>query len=227
MSGLGARLATRGYATHVLRLPGHAGNVREMESATWADWQAEVRVAARQALARHSRVVLVGHSLGGALVLAVAAMEPRLAGVVSLCPPMGPRQRLPAALGLLGRWVRYLPALRYDVSGAWAERWRLRNTHAHDWVPLATIQSLFTGLATLGGRLSAVRCPALVMCARHDHIVPMEDGIDAYTRLGSARKELLVLSRSYHLVLQDIQRELVMSRIADFCAEVAPLPSAK
>ena len=72
-------------------------------------------------------------------------------------------------------------------------------------------------------RLPAVRCPALVMCARHDHIVPMEDGVDAYTRLGSARKELLVLSRSYHLVLQDIQRELVMSRIADFCAEVAPL----
>ena len=82
-------------------------------------------------------------------------------------------------MGLLGRWVRFVPAWRYDVSGTWAERWQLRNTHAYDWIPLATIQSLFTGLATLGERLPAVRCPALVMCARHDHVVPMEDGIEA------------------------------------------------
>jgi esterase/lipase len=51
----------------------------------------------------------------------------------------------------------------------------------------------------------------------------MEDGVEAYERLGSTRKQLLVLARSRHLVLQDVQREVVISQIEGFCAQVAPL----
>jgi carboxylesterase len=225
MAELGARLARHGYGVHVVRLPGHAGRLSEMAAATWTDWHTAAVAAAQRALARYDRVIVVGHSLGGALALAVAAEEPRIAGVVSLCPPCQPRRRLPETVGVLQRFVRYVPAVRYDVNRTWADRWQLNRTHAYDWVPLSTVQSLCEGLATLRDRLPAVRSPALVVCSRHDHVVPMEDGVEAYLCLGSAHKDLVVLSRSFHLVLQDCQSELVMERVRRFCAGVAPLPA--
>ncbi len=223
MAELGAWLSRRGYGVRSVCLPGHAGRLSEMAAATWNDWHAAARDATRTALAHYDRVIVVGHSLGGALALAVAADEPAIAGVASICPPCQLRRGLLEAVALLRRFVPYVPAVRYDVNRTWAERWQLHRTHAYDWVPLATVQSLFGGLAELRERLPAVRCPALVMCARHDHVVPMEDGVEAYLQLGSARKELVVLSRSFHLVLADCQRELVMERVFGFCTGVAPL----
>jgi len=223
MAGLDARLAHLGYGTQIVHLPGHSGRLSEMATATWDDWRAAAHGAVRHALARHDRVVVVGHSLGGALALAVAAAEPTVAGVVALCPPCQLRRGLPEAIGMVRRFVPYVPALRYDMNGTLAERWHLRHSHAYAWVPLRTVHRLCQGLTELRGELGAVRAPALIVCARHDHVVPMEDGVEAYLRLGSARKELLVLSRSYHLVLQDCQRELVTERVRHFCARVAPV----
>jgi carboxylesterase len=119
MVGLGERLAARGYQAHGLQLPGHAGALRELAEATWADWFAATHDETRKMLARCERVIVVGHSLGGALALAVAAAEPEVAGIVALCPPCHLQSRLAEAVGVLRHLVRYVPALRYDVGGSW------------------------------------------------------------------------------------------------------------
>jgi len=65
--------------------------------------------------------------------------------------------------------------------------------------------------------LPQVTVPALVVAAHHDHVVPAQDGIDAYKLLGSREKDLLLLERSYHVVTKDVERDLVSARVSEFC----------
>ncbi|MBF6590134.1 MAG: alpha/beta fold hydrolase [Ktedonobacterales bacterium] len=218
MSELGARLAARGFVTRTVQLPGHAGQLRELAMATWEDWFAAAAGAVGEALARSRHVVVVGHSLGAALALAVSAAEPEVTAVTALCPPLRMRRGVVEAVGVLRYLVPYVPALRCDISDRRASLHRLDTLHAYDWIPLRTVHSLFRGLALLCEALPRVRCPALVMCASHDHVVPMRDGVEAYELLGSERKELVVLERSYHLVLRDVERASVIERVSGFCA---------
>jgi long-subunit acyl-CoA synthetase (AMP-forming) len=65
-------------------------------------------------------------------------------------------------------------------------------------------------------------------CARDDrrhgtdHVVPARDGRLIFKRLGSSHKELLVLERSYHEVLHDIEQAQEEESIRRFCTRVAP-----
>src|SRR5579863_2283449 len=88
MRELAEFLGARGFATRILLLPGHGTHFRHFARTTWADWSAAVATATREMLERHERVILIGHSMGAALSLYTTAHEPRVAGVVGLCPPL-------------------------------------------------------------------------------------------------------------------------------------------
>jgi carboxylesterase len=82
---------------------------------------------------------------------------------------------------------------------------------------LRAVHSLFGGLCELERDLAAVRCPALVLCARHDHTVPMRDGLAVHELLSAERKELIVLEQSYHAVTLDLERMVVFGHVLRFC----------
>ena len=217
------RLAGDGYLTQNLLLPGHGTSPRDFAAHGWADWFGAVRVAARTALDRGERVILIGHSLGAGINLAVAAAEPEIAGVVALCPPLRlwPLER--PAVALVRHILPYLPAGHEDVRDRRGARQRFpRNVYR--WTGTAAIYSMLSALPALRATLPRVRCPALVVCARHDHVVPMGDGVETYTLLGSAQKELLVLEESYHAVTRDVERQAVLARALAFCANVYSAP---
>jgi carboxylesterase len=211
MAELDAHLRTQGFATRNLLLPGHGTHVRHFARTTWADWSVAVRAAAHDLLTRHSQLVLVGHSMGGALSLHHAARDPRVAGVAVLCPPlrMWPAQ---VEITAMGRHLfPYLPTWREDVRDPDAHR--RYDRHAYRWTPLPAAHSLFSALPSLRGELHHVHCPALVVCARHDHVVPMRDGVEVFRRLGTNDRELLVLERSFHVVMKDLERQAVFERV--------------
>jgi carboxylesterase len=54
------------------------------------------------------------------------------------------------------------------------------------------------------------------MAAQRDHVVPVSDGIKIYQQLSSPDKYLLVLHRSYHVVMKDYDREKVFSSTLAF-----------
>jgi len=89
LHGLGGTAATMGSVVEVLRnaghevfaptLPGHGTHPDGLLTATWAQWLAT-------AVAWPADVV-VGQSMGGSLALAVAAISPRVRGVVAINTP--------------------------------------------------------------------------------------------------------------------------------------------
>ena len=66
--------------------------------------------------------------------------------------------------------------------------------------------------------LDHVVAPVLLVQAVHDDITGPENSEFIYRRVASARKEIVYLENSYHVVTADLERERVASEIARFCA---------
>ncbi len=219
MCQLEDRLGGEGFATRNLLLPGHGTSPRDFAVHGWDDWFDHVLSATRAALARGERVVLIGHSMGAGVSLAVASQESRVEGVVALCPPLRLNPRVRRLVALTHRVLPYIPSWGEDVRDRRGARDRYIRK-AYHLTATATIHDLFSALPRLEAALPDVRCPALIVCARHDHVVPVRDGIATHQLVGSVEKELLVLERSYHAVTKDVERHVVFERVSRFCQRI-------
>jgi carboxylesterase len=212
-------LSARGLRVVNLLLPGHGAvdATQALAAVTWQDWVRAVRDALYALKRECACVFLVGHSLGGGLVLYVAAHEP-VDAVVAMCTPL----RLYSwALPFIRLARRLVPHIRWaweDIRDPAARRAysRQRIKQSYQWRALAAIENLFFFLPQLRAALPAVTAPVLLMVALHDHVVPVRDGHEIYRRIRSQEKYLLTLRHSYHLITKDYDREEVFAKTADF-----------
>lgn len=226
---LGQELRARGYVTRFLILPGHQTTIHDFAKHGWAEWLDVVNRAAEIALAEQSGpdarpVFMIGHSLGAALTLEAAAARPQLAGVVAMCPPVRMAHTPEIAISALRQVTPFIPALGEDIRDV-GRRFGPRRP-IYRWSSTAAIHSLVSALPGLRRLLPLVTSPALVIAARHDHVVPLRDGREAYQLLGSPYKRFVALSHSFHAVARDVERRTVFHITLAFCDEiVAAWPS--
>jgi carboxylesterase len=206
MEELAQYLAAQGMVTENILLPGHGTNVRDMLPIGWTEWARAVRQEYQTLQERCDRVFVIGHSLGGALCLHLAAHE-KVAGVITMCAPLHMFPWMIPAVRLVRYITPLLPTVREDVWDPIARRRHTRNVYR--WTPLAPLDSLFLSLPQLRAELPKITAPALIMAAQHDHVVPVQDGIKIYEQLGSPDKQLLVLYHSYHVIMKDYDRDKV------------------
>lgn len=220
MRGLEEQLCAAGFSTRNVRLPGHGTTLRDFAASGWEQWVGAIQAEARAALARGERVVLVGHSMGASACLMVAAHEPEVAGVAALCPPLHMAVPSRYLVTCMRHVLPYFPAGVEDVRDRRGAR-HLYTRNVYRWTSLAAAHSLFQGLAKLRDALPSIHCPTLILCARHDHVVPVKDGLATYSSIGAAQKDLIVLERSFHAVTKDVEQQLVLERVECFCECVA------
>ncbi len=77
---------------------------------------------------------------------------------------------------------------------------------------------LITATAVL---LNRIVCPALVIQAREDHVVPAANATRVVTSLGSDDIRLLWLNNSYHVATLDHDKDLIVDRVGQFFTELA------
>jgi len=194
-------------------LPGHGSDVRDMLPLGWPEWSAAVRCAFYTLKKRCEHVFLIGHSLGGALCLHIAAHED-VAGVVAMCSPLHMHPWLRSAVHIAKHITPLVPTVREDICDPVARRKYTRDVYR--WTPMAPAASMLKHLPLLRQELPHVRVPALIIAAKHDHVVPVQDGHEIYRLLGSQEKQLVILQHSYHVVMKDHDRETVFNRTLAF-----------
>ena len=213
MAELESVLQGHGWLTNNMLLPGHGVNVRDLIPLSWDDWAQAVHQELQELKQRCGQVFLVGHSLGGALSLHVAAHE-EVTGLVTMCAPlyMHPLTRH------FVRFAKYitplLPTMREDVRDPEARRRYTRDVYR--WTPMRPVESMLQFLPRLRAELPHITAPALIITSIHDHVVPARDGREIYHLIGSQEKHLVTLHRSYHVVMKDHDREEVFAKTVAF-----------
>lgn len=202
-----------GIITKNMLLPGHGSKVKDMFSTGWDEWAQAVHNELRHLKERCDIVFLVGHSLGGALVLHVAAHE-EVAGVVPICAPLHLHPWLKPAVSIGKYLLPLVPTLREDVRDPEARHRYTRDVYR--WTALQPVESMVRYLPQLRAELPHITVPSLIITSLHDHVVPARDGREIYKLIGSREKHLVTLHRSYHVVMKDLDREEVFDKTLAF-----------
>lgn len=219
---LATLLEAAGYITENVLLPGHGPGsnprARNVPASGWSEWASAVKDALLALKQRCEHVFLVGHSLGGALCLHVAAHE-AVTGLVVMCAPLYLQPWMLPAVSLAKRFTPAVPSLREDVRDPQA-RWRYPRGE-YRWTPMQPVESMLRYLPQLRAELPTITAPALVMLAERDHVVPARDSREIYRLLGSQEKYLVTFHRSYHVLMKDYEREEVFTRTSAFIQQIA------
>jgi carboxylesterase len=96
---------------------------------------------------------------------------------------------------------------------------------AYAGTPLAAALSLFEGVDAVASRLGDIRCPALLLSSRVDHVVPVESG-DVFEASVAGPVDRVYLERSFHVATLDWDAPLVEQRVVAFAGEVLGGPGA-
>lgn len=206
-------LAEKGYAVEVPRLPGHGTTWQELNTKRWADWYAELRAAHQRLAARTDVVVAAGLSMGGALVLRLAADEPSIAGVVVVNPAVATKRLDVKLLPVLKHVVPSFPGIANDIKKPGVEE------HGYTRTPLRAVHSMMQAWGPLVADLPKVRVPVLYLRSTVDHVVD-ESSEPLITRGVSGDVTVVRLEDSYHVATLDNDLPRIVDETLSFLARV-------
>ena len=220
------QVAQAGWRVRVMRLPGHGTSPKDLRETTADDLAGAVALEVRALKARHERVVLVGHSMGGALSVLTAAGD-EVDGLVLGAPYFGVTHYWYYVL-TPETWTRIAsPFMRWLYKGNVVLTVNRREVNrqivTYRWTPMKAVTVLMEiGHRVNGpGILPAVTCPVLLLHGREDGAAEPAAALAALEKMGSEDRRSVILERSDHQLFWDYDRELVAQETLEFLARVA------
>lgn len=225
------RLAAQGWRVRVMCLPGHGIDPRDFEQCTPDELVSAVIAEADALRADHGAVMLVGHSMGGALCT-LAAAQGKADALALGAPYFGVTHHW--YYGLRAEtWARVAcPLLRWTYKGKALVQVNREEAKAqimsYRWVPLRGAVTL----AKIGRRASSpetlrrVTCPVLVIHSHGDVAASPEACTRAFEAIAAQQKQFVWADRSNHHVFVDYDREQVIAAIESFAKTVPSHGSA-
>jgi carboxylesterase len=211
----GRFLAEHGYGVSVPRLPGHGTTWQELNRTRWADWYAEVERAFEKLRANCDQVVVGGLSMGGSLVLRLAADRSReVAGIVLVNPAVNIDRKDVLALPILKHVVPSFPGIANDIKKAGVEE------HGYDRTPLKATHSMLTSWKRLREDLPKVTQPLLVFTSAVDHVVDPSSARIITSTVSSRDLTQRTLENSYHVATLDNDAPTIFEESAQFIRRV-------
>jgi carboxylesterase len=211
----GLDLADKGYAVEVPRLPGHGTSWQELNTTTWADWYGELARTFDKLCLAHEAVVVCGLSMGGALVLQLAADHPdRVAGVVVVNAAVATKRKDVKLLPLLKHVIPSFPAIGNDIKKPGGDE------HAYSRTPLKATASMMGAWPGLIASLPEITCPLLYFRSTEDHVVDDLSQPIITNAVSSSEIVERRLENSYHVATLDNDAEEIFAESAIFIARI-------
>ena len=212
---MGEYLAGKGLTAVGVRLAGHGVSPEDMARTGWRDWVASAEEGLRELQRRCDQVFVAGLSMGGLIILHLAAHH-SVAGIVVMSAPAYIADWRFRFLPLAQYFVRWVaPNIESDLTDPEAEK-RLSSYRV---LPVRCIVSLGQLLHLVRRELSQIQVPALIMQGENDHHVSADSARIIFDELGSAEKEIIWWPNSGHCITVDSEREAVWARAYEFIAK--------
>ncbi|MFZ5945672.1 MAG: alpha/beta hydrolase [Bacillota bacterium] len=208
MRPLGEYLHTKGYTIKGALLPGHGTKVEDLAATDWQDWYGAVEKSYHELSAKCRQVFPIGLSMGGALILHLAANNTVIGGIIPICAPI-----------FLAKKKAYLsPILQYFMKYSRKKSYANSNYESfwYDQYPLSGTASLVKNLPIIKSELRRINNPALIIQSTLDKTVAPQSAQFIFDNLGSKAKELYWLNNSGHIATLDTERLKVFKLVEEF-----------
>ncbi|MCF2574331.1 alpha/beta hydrolase [Brevibacterium sp. UCMA 11754] len=211
-------LSHHGISVSVPLLPGHGTRWQDLNSTPWSEWL-DAAKAELQALSRtHTRVVVAGLSMGGALALALGAGDSPPDELVLINPALHIDSPLTPFLPVLKHVVASVPAIAGDIAHP------DRCEYAYDRTPVAAIASFASAQRTLREDLWRIECPVTLFVSGRDSVVGPRTFRTLRSRLPQ-RPTIQSLRRSQHVATLDNDADTIAEAILDKATSADRFPA--
>lgn len=224
----------RGWDVAAPLLPGCGTEPKDLLATEWSQYLAAVTDTWNRLRPQYDEACLVGISMGGALVLALAeatcadpARAPLAMSTVAAPVVLNAWTRHGIVLNPLLYAARFLGAIMPSIGAAFPDPDRVGEDGDNQWkgyLGVYTRQSytLQVGLRVVERRLPQVTCPILVCHARGDRMVDYRNAGILMSQVASNDIEAYTANmdqfrhKQHNLLMYDSQRDRVWSTILDF-----------
>lgn len=207
--GLGEYLHQHGLAVSAPLLPGHGTVPEDMHSVSWQDWARTVEQAYLELTGRFSRVFVGGESLGGLLTLHLAQKQPNITGILLYATAIILRGAWQARF--LAPFIKTIPKSHSGTDPAGHLPWQ-----GYTVASLPAVNQLSKLQNLVRKNLSAVRQPTLIFHGKLDQRIAPECSQFIYEKISAKKKELILLERSGHTLLLDLERDFIYQKSLEF-----------
>lgn len=221
VGGLAEYLGKEGFWVAVVRLKGHGTAPEDLALRQGDDWRESVDSSYAALKIACKKVVVAGFSFGGGLALDAVVRNGDVAGVVAVCPPLRLQDFSSRLAPSLGVWNRLLGAMHIEKGKL--EFLELSPEHPeinYHRLPVAGLAAMEKFMGELAERLTEITAPALIVQSRHDPVVDPDGTRQLYNRLGSTRKEYLLVESARHGILLGEGAEVVYAAIGRFLHKI-------
>lgn len=227
---LARRLEEEGCVISVPCLPGHGGQPSDLLDIRYEEWMDTVTTEYMALRAKHRKVHLAGFCMGALIALEVAKRTGHQDRLLLLSPPVFLDGWGLPTLTWLRHYVyfcrRFTDHYRVDeaepfgiknarIRGLIRKRFARGDRFHYPYIPLTTIRQVDRLRSALKRNLHTVTCPTLIIHAEEDEITSLKSARYIARRLGGP-SQLIILNDSYHMILIDNEREVVMKMSIDF-----------
>ena len=222
------RLAASGFHVRAMRLPGFAEPVKQYGSYSSEDWVNAVKQEVASLRANHDRVILLSHSLGGAVSIRNLLDCP---GEVDATIFLAPAVRVAdhrSPLLPTRYWHRVANALIFTqiVTSGYSndshDPNELDSSHQTRFTPRRVINQTFELIDYNYGRAGEISVPALMVLTREDKVNDWQASEAFYNDLKSPLKKIIFNDRAGHPLPFDYGWEEITDSIVEFLREIEP-----
>ncbi|MBO6180149.1 alpha/beta fold hydrolase [bacterium] len=235
MKKYGDFLFKNGYDVFCYSFPGHGDRISEIETVTWQDWCEFAQDKYTNLRKNYNQFFVSGLCLGAAMAVYLGEHNKDLTGIIALsttlfldgfCIPWT-ISLLPFALSTIIRFYYTFP--EDDCFGVKNERTRkslakitAKANISMDNYPLNCVDGLLKLSKNVRKNLKNVTCPILCIHSKYDNLSSTKGAKVVLDGVSSEIKKYVELNDSYHMVLYDNEKELVMNTVKEFLDELAP-----
>ena len=203
--------ATKGYTVYVPVIKGHGTSVFDLEKTNYLDWRNSAEQAYDKLSKNHSKIYVIGASLGGLLALDLAS-DHDVKGVVVLNTPIEFKSELSKVLPLVYLVSPYLIRGLFTLE----ELPVATELKLYDSLPLKSAAQLLSYIEFIKPKLKNINAPIFVIQSVKDDLVELESASFILNNINSKNEDLLFLKNSTHINIIKEDREIFKQRSYKF-----------
>lgn len=218
----------KGYAVYGVRLKGHGTSPEDLARTSWEEWYESLNRGYAVIKTLTDNIVIGGFSTGGALALLAAARKGcKVRAAFSVNAPLHLRNYAARLAPSIVTMNTLFPRLRRG-----ALQWeyvvnRPENEHInYTRNPLTGVRELGRVMEIMERALPDIAIPTLLVQGSRDPVVNPVSGTLIFEKIGTAQKELAVLERDRHGIVNGPGSDDVFERVYHFLENLRETPCA-